>query len=129
MLPPSVDEGGKSLAGPEHRHNVRGYSPSRYAVPAIAPLPWGTKLLLPHRKGVDKGSPVYSANCREKVFSEPYRIFQGLGYTIGFLGDAAGTVLGGLGEAIGGATDVVGEVVDGIEDAAEDAWDEVTSWF
>lgn len=55
--------------------------------------------------------------------------FQGLGYTIGFLGDAAGTVLGGLGEAIGGATDVVGEVVDGIEDAAEDAWDEVTSWF
>ena len=54
---------------------------------------------------------------------------QGLGYTIGFTGDAAGVLVEGLGQVVGGAADVVGEVVDGIGNAAEDAWDEVTSWF
>jgi hypothetical protein len=54
---------------------------------------------------------------------------QGLGYTIGFLGDAAGTLVEGIGQVVGGATDVVGEVADGIGNAAEDAWDEVASWF
>ncbi len=55
--------------------------------------------------------------------------FQGLGYKIGFGGDAAGAMLGGLGEAVDGATDVVGEVVDVIGEVVEDAWDGFTSWF
>jgi hypothetical protein len=55
--------------------------------------------------------------------------FQGLGYTLGFLGDVSGALGTGLGEAAGAVADGVGEVVDAIGDAAEDAWDEVTSWF
>jgi hypothetical protein len=54
---------------------------------------------------------------------------QGLGYTLGFTGDALGVLVGGAGEIVGAATDVVGAVVDGIGDAAEDVWDEISSWF
>lgn len=54
---------------------------------------------------------------------------QGLGYTLGFTGDAAGVLVEGAGEIVGAVSDGVGEVIDGIGNAAEDAWDEVTSWF
>ena len=54
---------------------------------------------------------------------------QGLGYALGFTGEAAGVLVQGVGHAIDSAVEGVGEVVDAIGDAAEDAWDEVTSWF
>jgi hypothetical protein len=55
--------------------------------------------------------------------------FQGLGYTLGFLGDASGALGTGLGEAAGAVADGVGEVVDAIGDAAGAAYDEIASWF
>jgi hypothetical protein len=54
---------------------------------------------------------------------------QGLGYALGFTGEAAGVLVQGVGQAVDSAVEGVGEVVDAIGDAAEDAWDEVTSWF
>ena len=55
--------------------------------------------------------------------------FQGLGYTLGFLGDVSGALGTGLGEAAGAVADGVGEVVDAIGDAAGAAYDEIASWF
>jgi hypothetical protein len=54
---------------------------------------------------------------------------QGLGYAPGFTGEAAGVLVQGVGQAVDSAVEGVGEVVDAIGDAAEDARDEVTSWF
>jgi hypothetical protein len=54
---------------------------------------------------------------------------QGLGYTLGFAGDAAGVLVEGAGQVVGAVADGVGDVVDDIGSAAEDAWDEVSSWF
>ena len=54
---------------------------------------------------------------------------QGLGYTLGFTGDAAGVLVEGAGQVVGAVADGVGEVIDDIGSAAGDAWDEVSSWF
>jgi hypothetical protein len=54
---------------------------------------------------------------------------QGLGYTIGFAGDASGMLVEGIGQAAGAVADGVGDVVDTIGDAAGAAYDEVASWF
>ncbi len=54
---------------------------------------------------------------------------QGIGYALGFFGDAGGTLSVGVGEAVGAVADGVGEVVDAIGDAAGDVWDEVSSWW
>ncbi len=54
---------------------------------------------------------------------------QGLGYTLGFAGDAAGVLVEGAGQVVGAVADGVGEAIDAVGDAAEDAWDEVSSWF
>lgn len=55
--------------------------------------------------------------------------FQGLGYAIGFLGDAGGALGVGLGEAVGAVADGVGEVVDDIGDHVGAVYDEISSWF
>jgi hypothetical protein len=55
--------------------------------------------------------------------------FQGLGSTIGFATETAGTIVSGAGEVVGGVSDVVGDTVDTVGDAAEDVWDEVSSWW
>jgi hypothetical protein len=55
--------------------------------------------------------------------------FQGLGSTIGFATETAGTIVSGAGEVVGGVSEGVGDAVDAVGDAAEDAWDEVSSWF
>ncbi len=54
---------------------------------------------------------------------------QGLGYTLGFAGDAGGVLVEGAGQVVGAVADGVGEAIDAVGDAAEDAWDEVSSWF
>jgi hypothetical protein len=54
---------------------------------------------------------------------------QGLGYTIGFAGDAVGGLLEGTGMIVDGAADGVGAVIDDIGSAAGDALDEISSWF
>jgi hypothetical protein len=62
--------------------------------------------------------------------------FQGLGSTIGFATETAGTIVSGAGEVVGGvsegvgdAVDTVGDAVGAVGDAAEDAWDEISSWW
>jgi hypothetical protein len=54
---------------------------------------------------------------------------QGVGYALGFTGDAAGAVIGGVGEAVGAVADGVGEAIDAVGDAAGSVYDEVSSWF
>jgi hypothetical protein len=55
--------------------------------------------------------------------------FLGIGYTIGFAGDAVGAVIGGVGEAAGAVADGVGEAIDAVGDAAGAVYDEISSWF
>jgi hypothetical protein len=55
--------------------------------------------------------------------------FQGLGSTIGFATETAGTIVSGAGEVVGGVSEGVGDAVDAVGDAAEDVWDEVSSWW
>ena len=54
---------------------------------------------------------------------------EGLGAVSSFTGQVFSGVVGGLGQVVGYASDGVGEVIDAIGNAAEDAWDEVSSWF
>ena len=54
---------------------------------------------------------------------------QGVGYTVGFVGEAGGMLLVGAGEVAGAVHDGLGEAVDAIGDAAEDVWDEISSWW
>jgi len=56
--------------------------------------------------------------------------FQGLGQTIGFATEVAGTIVSGAGEIVGGVSDAVGDAVDAVGDAAEEAWDGITGgWW
>jgi uncharacterized membrane protein len=54
---------------------------------------------------------------------------QGLGYTIGFSGDAAGAIMEGAGQVANAVADGAGDVVDAIGGAAQGAVDEIGSWF
>jgi hypothetical protein len=54
---------------------------------------------------------------------------EGLGAVSSFTGEVFNGVVGGLGQVVGYASDGVGEVIDSVADAAEDAWDEISSWF
>ena len=54
---------------------------------------------------------------------------QGVGYTVGFVGEVGGVLVEGAGQVAGAVHDGLGEAVDAIGDAAEDAWDEISSWF
>jgi hypothetical protein len=54
---------------------------------------------------------------------------QGVGYTAGLGGEAGSLLLNGLSEVSGIVHDGLGEAVDAIGDAAEDVWDEISSWW
>ncbi len=54
---------------------------------------------------------------------------QGVGYTLGFLGEAGGVVVSGVGQGVDAVVEGVGEAVDAIGDAAGAAYDEIASWF
>ena len=54
---------------------------------------------------------------------------QGVGYTVGFVGETGGMLLVGAGEVAGIVHEGLGEAVDAIGDAAEDVWDEISSWW
>jgi hypothetical protein len=54
---------------------------------------------------------------------------QGVGYTLGFIGEAGGGLIGAAGQTVGAVVDGVGEAIDAVGDAVGDAWDEVASWW
>jgi hypothetical protein len=54
---------------------------------------------------------------------------EGLGHTIKFGTNVAGTIVSGAGDLVEGVTDGVGDAVDAVGNAAEDAWDTVSGWF
>ncbi len=54
---------------------------------------------------------------------------QGVGHTVGFVGEVGGGLLLGVNMVTSAVHDGLGEAVDAIGDAAKDAWDTVSGWF